>query len=209
VNPLVSLEHVLTFFRGIDGLQAALILALIPLLEASAFVGILLPGESALMLGGVLVALGHVSFATMAVAGSVGAVIGDSIGYGVGRRWGQRIMSSRAASWVGEHRWQQARLHMRRRGFWAVVLGRFPPGVRSLVPMVAGSARMSYGRFLTANAFGGVVWAISSIALGRIAGEAWQQAHGIAMIVTLGLAIIVAMALRLRRRHARSGIPPS
>ncbi|MBI4511500.1 MAG: DedA family protein [Deltaproteobacteria bacterium] len=187
---------------GLEGPKAAVILALFPLLEASLLIGVVVPGETALVLGGALVYMGRVSFVTMAVAGALGAIIGDSIGYWIGRRWGNRWVMSRIGRKVGGRRWERAQLYMRRRGPAAVAFGRFPPVVRSLMPMLAGSARMPFGRFLAADTAGGVTWAVGSVALGWLAGAAWERVHRVALLVMLAISGLLGLVLWLRARRA-------
>src|SRR3954452_25070637 len=84
--------HVL---EGVLRLPPALVLALVfllPALEASAFVGVVLPGEIGVVLGGVLANQGKLPLAAVLAAGIAGAIIGDSVGYGVGKRYGERVL---------------------------------------------------------------------------------------------------------------------
>jgi undecaprenyl-diphosphatase len=181
---------------------AILVLALFPLAEASTFVGILVPGETALVVGGVLAYDGALELSWMAVAGAVGAVAGDSIGYWIGRRWGDRLVRSRPARCIAQHRWDAARVHLHARGFAAVMFVRFAPALRALVPMLAGSARMPYARFFGANLLGGATWAVGSVLLGWAAGAAWERVHWV--VVVVGLVIgTVCTVLFARRRHGK------
>ena len=196
------MKHLLHFLVGLPGWGAAALLALFPMAESSLLLGVIVPGETALVLGGVLVYRGHIDFLWMAMLGAVGAVAGDSLGYLVGRKWGDRLLHTRLARWIGERRWERARRHLRRKGFWTVLVGRFGAGVRTLVPLLAGNARMPYGRFFVANFFGGVPWAISAVLLGWAAGAAWESAHWIAL--GAGVVVLAVIALVAWRRHASS-----
>ena len=180
---------------------AIAVLALFPLLEASIFLGIVVPGETALVIGGVLAYDGAVDLTCMAVAGALAAVAGDSVGYVIGRRWGERIVHSRLAQRLGRHRWDRARAHLHAKGFAAVMFGRYAPALRTFVPMLAGSARMPYGRFFGANVAGGVSWAVGSVLLGWAAGATWERIHWV--VVVVGVAIGAAwLVLVIHRRHA-------
>ena len=85
------IEHILS----LSGWLALLIVFAVPALESSAFLGFFFPGETALILGGVLASYGRVSLWAVLVAGISGAIIGDSVGYLVGREYGRRLLESR------------------------------------------------------------------------------------------------------------------
>src|SRR5262245_56141118 len=154
---------------GLDGAAAALLLALLPLLESATLIGFFIPGEAALILGGVLARTGYVPLELLLPLGAAGAIIGDSIGYWVGKRYGRRMLGTRLGRWIGARRWAAAEEHLRRRGFAAIAIGRFGPFVRSMVPGAAGVAGMPYGRFLVANVIGGGLWAVASVMVGYLA----------------------------------------
>jgi membrane protein DedA with SNARE-associated domain len=141
------------------------------------------------------------------VAASLGAIVGDSIGYWVGRRWGHRIVEGRIGRIIGERRWAAARRRLHRKGFLTIVVGRFPPIARTLVPLLAGSARMPYRRFLAGNALGGVVWATASVLAGYLAGDAWhrieraQHIVALAALAVLAVAVAVLILRRVREEH--------
>ena len=187
----------------------AVVLAVVfalPALEASTLIGIFVPGETAILLGGVLAWYGRLSLLSVVVAASVGAIVGDSMGYWVGSRWGNRIVGGRFGRLIGERRWARARRHLARKGLLTVVVGRFPPVARTLVPLLAGSAHMPYRRFLAGNALGGVVWASASALVGYLAGDAWQRVERVQHVVgAIALAVAAAVVLLLRLRDRRRG----
>jgi membrane protein DedA with SNARE-associated domain len=179
-----------------------------PALEASTLIGIFVPGETAILLGGVLAWYGHVSLPSVLLAAALGAIVGDSAGYWVGARWGKRVVEGRIGRIVGERRWARARQRLTRKGFLTIVLGRFPPVARTLVPILAGSARMPYRRFVAGNALGGIVWASASVLAGYLAGDAWQRVQHVQHIVGVALLAIIAIGivvLRLRSWRRRAG----
>lgn len=187
----------------------AVVLAVVfalPALEASTLIGVLVPGETAILVGGVLAWHGRVSLSSVLAAAALGAIVGDSLGYWVGSRWGDRIIAGRIGRVIGERRWTRARRHLARKGLLTVVLGRFPPVARTLVPVLAGSAHMPYRRFLAGNALGGVVWAAASALAGYLAGDAWQRVERVQQAVgVIALAIAAAAVVLLRLRGRRGG----
>lgn len=186
------MSDLLHWAAGLPPWLALAVLALSPMLEASLFLGVILPGETALILVGVLVHEGRLGFAPAMIVCSLAAIAGDAIGYAIGRHWGERIMSTKLArKRFIARRWARARTYLKERGSWSVFLGRFAVGVRTFVPMMAGTARMPLKRFLAANIAGGVLWSVVSIVLGWIAGAAWEKAHWIvfaaAALLTAGM----------------------
>lgn len=182
--------------------------------EAAAFLGLVIPGETAMLLGGVLVFQGRADLAPMLVAGCLGAVIGDSLGYEIGRRFGPRLRVSRLGARVGEQRWDRAGDYVRTRGGKAVFLGRFVGVLRALVPAMAGTVRMRYRTFLVYNAAGGILWAGGFILLGVAAGGSWHlvgQWAGRASLLLLALvagggAVFLAARYATRRQDQIMGL---
>jgi membrane protein DedA with SNARE-associated domain len=148
---------------------AYLVLALLAAAEAAAFVGLAVPGETAMLLGGFLAFQGRVSLGWIMAAGAVGAVVGDSIGYQIGRRFGEPLKRSRLGRKVGEERWASAEAYLRAKGGRAVFLGRFVGVLRALVPALAGMSGMPYRTFLPWNFAGG-----SSGRLGSCCSATWR-----------------------------------
>jgi membrane protein DedA with SNARE-associated domain len=174
----------------------------LPALEASALVGLIVPGETSMLLGGAYAATGRLSLALLIPLGAAGAVVGDSIGYWLGARHGERIAHGRLGRLVGEEGWRRAHTQLRKRGFVAVLFGRFPPVLRTLVPLLAGMAHVPYRTFVVANVSGGVVWATTSVLLGYAAGQAWRrvaQLHGLIGVIVLGVLLCALVALWVRR----------
>lgn len=175
-------------------------------LESAAFLGLLVPGESLVIVSGVLAAAGLFELPTLIAAVSAGAVIGDSIGYELGRRLGRPWLLRRGAR-LGFRRERIAAVDefFTRHGGKAVLIGRFIGFLRALAPFVAGSSRMPYQRFLAYNVAGGVLWTVACVLLGYFVGAAWpivEKWVGRAGLV-LGLAVVAAAAWWLRRRHRR------
>src|SRR6266511_4048470 len=102
------------------------------------------PRETAMLLGGFLAFQGRVNLAVMMAAGAAGAVVGDSIGYEIGRRFGEPLKHSRLGRRVGQDRWARGEAYLRAKGGRAVFLGRFVGVLRALVPALAGMSRMPY-----------------------------------------------------------------
>jgi membrane-associated protein len=183
----------------------------LPALEASTLLGIVVPGELALVLGGVLAHQGRVPLWAAVVAGAAGAVVGDTVGYAIGHTVGERLLARIPRRLVEPRQVQRATALLRRLGGRAVFVGRFTAALRALVPGLAGIAGMPYRTFAAWNLAGGVLWATGFVLLGFAAGRAWQTAERFAGRVGLVLlaAIVVAatVALVRRRRPGHRGRP--
>jgi membrane protein DedA with SNARE-associated domain len=172
--------------------------------EASAFIGIFVPGEVALLLGGYLAWRGELELWGVVVAAIAGAVIGDSLGYEIGRHLGPRLRQGRLGSWVGEDRWDRARRSVDDHGPQAVLIGRFVGVLRAVVPAVVGDARMPYRQFLLWNVLGAATWTPAVVVAGYVAGNAYEQVARWAGPVSAGLLVAVVVAGLLVRHHRRS-----
>jgi membrane-associated protein len=115
--------------------------------EAALFVGFVLPGETAVLLGGVLASQRHLSLVVLLVLVVTAAVVGDTVGYEVGKHAGPRVLDSRLLR-PHAHGLDRAHDVLRRRGGSAVFLGRFTAFLRAVMPAMAGLSRMPYRRFL-------------------------------------------------------------
>lgn len=183
-------------------------------LESAAFVGLVIPGETAMLLGGVLAFTGSASVVVMMVCAMAGAIAGDSVGYALGRRFGGPLRRSRLGRRVGEQRWDRAEGYVRRRGGQAVFLGRFVGVLRALVPFVAGAARMPYRIFAPCNVLGAVIWAPGFVYLGYLAGRSYQRVERAAgragLLLTAGLVLVAAVTLAARWiiRHPHRALAP-
>ncbi|HEV2896093.1 MAG TPA: DedA family protein [Actinomycetota bacterium] len=179
----------------------------LPALEASTLLGIVVPGELALVLGGVVAHQGRVPLVAAVVAGAAGAVVGDSVGYAVGRRVGERLLAHLPGRLVQPRQIERATALVRRLGGRAVFIGRFTAALRALVPGLAGVAGVPYRTFAAYNVAGGVLWATGFVLLGFAAGPAWRTAErvaggaGLALLGTIVLAAAAALLHAWRPGH--------
>lgn len=200
------MSTVVSTVLSLSGWWAYAVIGLLAFGEAAAFVGLFLPGETALLLGGVLAATGRVSLPVLLIVAIAAAVLGDSVGYEVGRRGGSPVRRSRLGRRIGEERWTRAEQFVLRRGGPAVLLGRWVGVLRALVPALAGMTGMPYRRFLAWNLVGGVTWATTVVLAGYATGAAWRSAAhyfsqvGVALAVVAVLAVLGWWLVRHRRR---------
>jgi membrane protein DedA with SNARE-associated domain/membrane-associated phospholipid phosphatase len=195
---------------SLSGWWAYAVIGLLAFGEAAVFVGLVLPGETGLLLGGVLAATGHISLPVLLVVAALAAVLGDSVGYEVGRHVGSPLRRSRLGRRIGEERWSRAEQFVLRRGGPAVLLGRWVGVLRALVPALAGMTRMPYRRFLAWNLAGGISWATTVVLAGYATGAAWRTAAHYLGRVSVVLAVVAVLAVLggwLIRRRRSAGSP--
>ncbi len=179
--------------------------------EAAVLVGVVLPGETALLVAGFAAHEGIIGLVPMIGVASLCAIAGDSVGYEVGRLAGPRIQASRVGRFVGEHRWQETEDFLNRHGGKAVLLGRGVALLRALVPGMAGMARMPYLRtFLPWNAVGGILWGGGCVLLGYVFALSLETvarylAWGPVPIVVVVVGVLVWREARRRKRNRTSG----
>ncbi len=136
--------------------------------ESALFLGFVLPGETALIVGGMLAAQGVWDLGDFFGWAILCAVVGDSVGYEIGRHYGDRIKDSRMGRILGPRRWRIADHIFDTYGGQAVFFGRAQALLRALVPTLAGMHRMPYRTFLKWNASGGIVWGGGVVVLGYV-----------------------------------------
>ena len=176
--------------------------------EAALFVGFVLPGETACLIGGVLCATGRLHLAVVLPLVVVAAVVGDSVGYEVGRLSGPSLLRTRLLRRYTQ-RIEGAQRTLRERGRWAVFFARFTAFLRAVMPGLAGMSRMPYGRFLVFNAAGGIVWGVGVTLLGYFAGASYNGlAHLLGQISALLAIVVVGGALIVWWRHRRRSKSP-
>jgi membrane-associated protein len=184
----------------------------LPFLEASVFLGFVVPGETALVLGGVLASQGRLSLTVVITLAILGAISGDAVGYGVGRRFGPGLQSSRLGQIVGDQRWRASEAFLRRRGGPAVFFGRFTALLRALVPSAAGMAKLPYRTFALWNAMGGTAWATGFVVAGYLAGTSYEKVSsylGRGALLLTGAVVLVAIAVHFWRRRRSNATEPS
>ncbi len=190
---------ILDFLRSLPSSAIAALVLLIPAAESAMVLGLFLPGELAVVTGGVLAGRDRVPLGPILAAAVIGAVAGDSLGYLVGRRFRRTI-----ARRLPTMRWKKAECWLRDRGPVAVFLARFTPFVRTLMPPVAGAARLSYRRFLPWSIASGILWGVGSALLGYFSARHVEKilhwsTGGVAF---LAVALGVGYFLLNRRRRA-------
>ncbi len=173
--------------------------------------GIPLPGEVTLVTASLLSVKEVGSPWGVAIAASIGAIVGDSIGYSFGRRGGRPLLDRLGRKFpkhLGPTEIAKAESMFERYGTWAVFFGRFIALLRILAGPLAGALKVPYPRFLLANASGGIVWAFGTVWVIYLAGEAaekWLSRFSwIALAVAVAAGIGTTVWLKNRAKKAAS-----
>lgn len=169
MNELI--ETALQYIESVPPVWRIVLVGVAIMLETSVLIGLIVPGET------VLLALSTgidapLPWVLTIAASIIGALLGESFGFWLGRTFGPRIRASRVGRWLGDERWQRAELLIQRRGGPAVLISRFLPVLHSLVPLTAGMGGMRYRRFLAWTIPACVIWSTAyvSAAAGASAG---------------------------------------
>ncbi len=186
-------DHVLV----LHGVVAYLVVGLLCFGEAAILFGVVLPGETAVIVGGALASRHHVALPVMVVVVIVCAILGDTVGYETGRLLGPRILGLRALR-KRNAAVESGRTYLRRRGMLGVFIARFVALFRTMIPGLAGMSNMPYAKFLLANAAGGIVWGITFTLLGYFIGESIEKLTGPASLVIVGAVVALGVVLYVR-----------
>jgi membrane-associated protein len=191
----------------LSGWVAYVVIAALVFGETAVFVGFVLPGEIAVVLGGFLASRGHLSLPLLIVIVVAAAVAGPFVGYEIGRRMGDRLFSVKPLRRV-QGGVDRATSVLRRRGGAAVLAGRFIAVVRALMPAAAGAARVRLRTFTVYNVLGGLIWGVGYCFVGYLAGSAYAVVAsriGTGLAVIIGVVVVLAVGFWAYRRHRSAG----
>lgn len=202
------IQPYLDFFSANPG-WALVIIFLIAMGEALLIIGLFVPSTAVLVGAGVLIGTGHLSFWPVIVVTAVGAIVGDQISYWAGRFFGERLK----IMWPLNHYPQlvaKGEDFVRQHGGKSVAIGRFVPGVKSVVPGVVGMLGMNQLYFVIVNVTSGIVWAFAHVVPGVLIGQGLAFAGELSgrllvvLLVLLGLLLLAGYVIRL----AAAGVSP-
>jgi len=209
---LESIRHLLHSIYDVEGIirtGGPVLVCLIVFVETGFFVGFFLPGDSLLVTAGIFAAAGVISLKWLLAPVMLCAIVGDQIGYWIGRGAGMALYRREDSLFFHKRHVQRAHDFYEKYGGKTVILARFIPIIRTFCPPVAGAAQMPYSRYLTYDIFGGVFWVGTMILggyfLGRSIPNISQRIHYVIVVVVF-LSLLPAIISFLRARSA-SGNP--
>ncbi|MCM1966788.1 MULTISPECIES: DedA family protein [unclassified Streptomyces] len=198
--------------QWLETIPAVSIYLLVGLVIGLESLGIPLPGEIVLVSSALLASQqGHIDPVVLGICATIGAIVGDSIGYAIGRRGGKPMLERlgrRFPKHFGPDQVAMAERSFEKWGMWAVFFGRFVALLRIFAGPLAGVLHMPYWRFLIANVLGGILWAGGTTAViysvGKVA-EPWLKGFswvGLALALGCGLAMTLVVRGRMKKAAA-------
>ena len=172
-----------------------------------------LPGDSILVLAGAFCATSkpgdpHLNLAAVLIGTLIAAIAGAQIGFALGRRYGTRLFKPEARVFKTVYL-ERAQEFFDRRGPRAVVIARFVPVVRTIVPMLAGAGHMPRKKFASANVIGAVLWTVGITMLGYVVGKSISIDKYILPVVAVIIVLSLIPPFLEYRRHKRSQVSPN
>jgi membrane protein DedA with SNARE-associated domain len=202
--PSPDLDGLLTDLSDRLGVWTYALVAVMAFLETGAFVGLIAPGETAVVLGGVVAARGDVDLPAMIALTWAAAALGDLASFTLGRRLGRRFLLARGPR-VGITGARLARVEgfFDRHGPKAILVGRFVGLVRAVAPFLAGASNMELRAFLPWSILGTAIWSSAFVLIGYAFSSSFSTAAGAFTHGALGLAAVAAAVLLWRAHRAR------
>jgi membrane-associated protein len=204
-----DLEKALTDLSDTLGAWAYLLVAALAFLETGAFVGLIAPGETAIVLGGVVAAQGGVDLPVILLVAWVAAALGDLASFLLGQRLGRRFLIARGPRLgVTAARLERVEGFFDRHGAKAILIGRFIGIVRAVAPFLAGASGMRLRAFLPWSLLGTAAWATTFTLVGYVfhrsfASAAHTLTHGALALAVVATAVLLLRAwLQARRQRA-------
>ncbi|HEY4269624.1 MAG TPA: DedA family protein [Galbitalea sp.] len=203
-------DWLLSTVHGVDPIARVLIAAAAMFCETSVLLGLIVPGDTVVLVAGTAVE-GPVEFIALVLAVIVGSLLGESVGFSLGKYFGPRIRHSRLGRRIGEKHWNRAEIYLARRGGLAVAISRFLPVLHSLVPIVVGTSSMRYRTFISWTAPACLVWAVAYVSVGAFAARSYRDLEGqlhsagwvFVAIVAIALVVIFFVRRAIERNEAK------
>lgn len=175
--------------QGASALIAILIVAGIVFAESGLLIGFFLPGDTLLFGAGLLASQGEIPIIPLILAIIAAAIIGDNVGYSIGRRAGHRLFKKHDSLLFKHEHIERAEKFYEKHGGKTIIIARFVPVVRTFAPMVAGIGKMPRSRFMLFNVVGGILWGAGVTLLGYWFGQRIPHLDKYIELVLLGIIV--------------------
>ncbi|WDZ83392.1 DedA family protein [Micromonospora cathayae] len=199
------MDRVLTVLAGLPPVLVLVLVVVLPALESSTLLGLVVPGELTVLVGGVVAHAGGLPLWAVIAAATLGAAVGDQVGYRIGRHYGPALLARAPRRLRRSGELDRARALIARRGAGAVLVGRWVAVLRALVPTVAGISGMRRSTFTVANVTGALLWAATVAVTGYLGAASYrylEQRLRIGGEVLLAVAVVAVVGWVVRRRAA-------
>jgi len=143
---------------------------LIVFAETGLFFGFFFPGDSLLFTAGIFASQGFFSIGLLLIGCIVAAILGDSVGYWSGKKYGRKLFDQDNGFFFKKKRLYDAEIFYEKHGKSTIIIARFVPIIRTFAPIVAGIGNMNYPLFLSYNVFGGIFWVSALLLAGYFLG---------------------------------------
>lgn len=196
------LTWILDLVQNVDPILRTLLAGIGILLETSVLIGLIVPGDTVVIVASTGIA-NWVEYSALVIVVVAGAIGGESIGFALGRYFGPKIRASRLGKRLGDHNWDRAEHYLDRRGGIAVFVSRFLPVLHSLIPLTVGMSTMRYRRFLAWTLPACVIWAVAYASVGWAAAGTYRELSGrlhYAGFVFVGIIVAFVLVAYLVRR---------
>jgi membrane-associated protein len=205
------LSWVLDNVQSVDPVLRTFLAGLGILLETSILIGLVIPGDTVVIVASTAVD-SPLEYFALALTVIAGALCGESIGFALGRFFGPRIRRSRLGRRIGEHNWVRAENYLDRRGGIAVFVSRFLPVLHSLIPLTVGMSTMRYRKFMAWTIPACAIWAFAYVSVGTFAAGSFRdlldRLHyagyifaGIIVVFVIAMFVVKKLLERSEARH--------
>lgn len=205
-----ALTWILDLVQSVDPVLRTAIAGLGMLLETSILVGLVVPGDTIVLVASTAVG-NPVEYIALVIVVIVGALCGESIGFALGRFFGPKIRASGLGRRIGQNNWDRAEAYLAKRGGIAVFLSRFLPVLHSLIPLTVGMSPMRYRTFMRWTIPACVIWAFAYVSVGSAAAGSYRELSrelhwaGYVFVAVIAFFILLAIVVKkvLQKREAR------
>jgi membrane-associated protein len=166
---------------------------LIVFAESGLLIGFFLPGDSLLFTAGFLASQGYFDITTLVIVFVSAAIIGDSVGYAFGHRYGRRLFERPDSRFFKQKHLVATEAFYLKHGGMTIIVARFLPIVRTFAPIVAGVAHMNYRRFLMYNIVGGIIWGAGVPLAGFWLGSVIPDVDKYLIPIIIGIVVLSAL----------------
>lgn len=186
------------------GVLTFLILFTIVFAETGFVVTPFLPGDSLLFAAGAFAALGDLNILILVVVLTAAAILGDTANYWIGHFFGQKIVDNPKIPFINQDHIDKTQEFYKKHGGKTIFLARFVPIVRTFAPFVAGVGKMHYGKFISYNVFGGIVWVFLFSFAGYFFGNIPAIKHNFSLVI-VGIILISLVPIGIEFMKSRVG----
>ncbi len=161
-----------------------------------------LPGDSLIFAAGTFAAIGKMNFWLLIIIIIMSAILGDTVNYEIGKHFGKKILNNKKFKLIKDENLKKAEYLVKQYGGTAVLLARFMPIIRTIVPFVVGMGELHYPKFIKYNAIGGIVWVSLFLTMGYLFGniEAVQEHFTLIIIAIVILSLLPILITYIKNK---------